>query len=87
MLGIRAHESRSPAAAQDRLALHGRVELAEISGSETFIHLARDDVRLVAQVPGVHNLPLNEPCTSICAGPRACTASIASGRLLFAPET
>ena len=54
--------SRSPATT-GQLALRGRVELAEISGSETFIHLARDDVRLVAQIPGVHDLPLNEPCT------------------------
>ena len=85
MLGIRAHEF-SLAGATGQLALRGRVELAEISGSETYIHLARDDVSLVAQIPGVHDLPLGEPCT-LYVDPRACTASIAAGSLLFAPET
>jgi glycerol transport system ATP-binding protein len=85
LLGIRAHEF-SLAGSAGQLALRGRVELAEISGSETFIHLARDDVRLVAQIPGVHDLPLNEPCTLYVR-----SASLygfdRSGRLLFAPET
>jgi glycerol transport system ATP-binding protein len=62
------------------------VELAEISGSETFLHLARDDVRLVAQVPGVHNLPLNEPCT-LYIRPTSLYGFDRSGRLLFAPES
>jgi glycerol transport system ATP-binding protein len=85
LLGIRAHELSLQGDAA-HAALSGRVELAEISGSETFIHLARDDGRLVAQVPGVHNLALNEPCTLYVR-----TASLygfdGSGRLLFAPES
>ena len=85
LLGIRAHEL-SLTGDSRHAALNGRVELAEISGSETFIHLARDDGRLVAQVPGVHNLALNEPCTLYVR-----TASLygfdGSGRLLFAPES
>jgi glycerol transport system ATP-binding protein len=84
LLGIRAHEF-SLAGAAGQLALHGRVELAEISGSETFIHLARDDVRLVAQIPGVHDLPLNEPCT-LYVRPASLYGFDRSGRLLFAPE-
>ena len=75
---------RSPARA-GHIALRGRVELAEISGSETFIHLARDDVRLVAQIPGVHNLPLNEPCT-LYVRPASLYGFDRGGRLLFAPE-
>jgi glycerol transport system ATP-binding protein len=85
LLGIRAHEL-SLTGDSRHAALNGRVELAEISGSETFIHLARDDGRFVAQVPGVHNLALNEPCTLYVR-----TASLygfdGSGRLLFAPES
>ncbi len=84
LLGIRAHEL-SLAGEAGQLALRGRVELAEISGSETFIHLARDDVRLVAQIPGVHNLPLNEPCT-LYVRPASLYGFDRSGRLLFAPE-
>jgi glycerol transport system ATP-binding protein len=85
LLGIRAHEL-SLTGDRRHAALNGRVELAEISGSETFIHLAHDDGRLVAQVPGVHNLALNEPCTLYVR-----TAGLygfdGSGRLLFAPES
>jgi glycerol transport system ATP-binding protein len=85
LLGIRAHEF-SLAGAAGQLALRGRVELAEISGSETFIHLARDDVHLVAQIPGVHDLPLNEPCT-LYVRPASLYGFDRSGRLLFAPES
>ena len=85
VLGIRAHEF-SLAAAPGQAALSGRVELAEISGSETFIHLACDDVRLVAQVPGVHDLPLNQPCT-LYIRPASLYGFDKSGRLLFAPES
>jgi glycerol transport system ATP-binding protein len=85
VLGIRAHEF-SLAGADGQTALSGRVELAEISGSETFIHLARDDVRLVAQIPGVHNLALNERCT-LYVRPASLYGFDTSGRLLFAPES
>ena len=85
LLGIRAHEL-SLAGAPGHAALSGRVELAEISGSETFIHLARDDVRLVAQVPGVHDFALNEPCT-LYVRPTSLYGFDHSGRLLFAPES
>jgi glycerol transport system ATP-binding protein len=85
LLGIRAHEF-SLAGASEHLALRGRVELAEISGSETFIHLARDDVRLVAQIPGVHVLPLNEPCT-LYVRPASLYGFDRNGHLLFAPES
>ncbi len=85
LLGIRAHEF-SLTGASGHLALRGRVELAEISGSETFIHLARDDVRLVAQLPGVHDLPLNGPCT-LYVRPASLYGFDRNGQLLFAPES
>ena len=85
VLGIRAHEF-SLAGAPGRAALSGKVELAEISGSETFIHLARDDVRLVAQVPGVHDLALNQLCT-LYVRPASLYGFDRDGRLLFAPES
>ncbi len=86
VLGIRAHELSLSSTTAAQTALRGRVELAEISGSETFIHLARDDVRLVAQIPGVHDLPLNEPCT-LYVRPASLYGFDRSGQLLFAPES
>jgi glycerol transport system ATP-binding protein len=85
LLGIRAHEF-SLVGESGQIALRGRVELAEISGSETYLHFARDEVRLVAQVPGVHNLPLNEPCT-LYIRPASLYGFDRGGRLLFAPES
>jgi glycerol transport system ATP-binding protein len=85
LLGIRAHDL-SLAGAPGCVSLEGRVELAEISGSETFIHLAHDDGRIVAQIPGVHELALNEPCT-LYVRPGSWFGFGADGRLLFAPES
>jgi glycerol transport system ATP-binding protein len=84
LLGIRAHELSLDAAPGDA-SLSGRVELAEISGSETFLHLAREDGRIVAQIPGVHELPLNELCT-LYVRPTSLYGFGSDGRLLFAPE-
>jgi glycerol transport system ATP-binding protein len=85
LLGIRAHDL-SLASAPGCASLSGLVELAEISGSETFIHLAHHDGRIVAQIPGVHELALNEPCT-LYVRPKSWFGFGADGRLLFAPET
>jgi glycerol transport system ATP-binding protein len=85
LLGIRAHDL-SLASAPGCASLSGLVELAEISGSETFIHLAHHDGRIVAQIPGVHELALNEPCT-LYVRPKGWFGFGADGRLLFAPET
>ncbi|HWL30271.1 MAG TPA: ABC transporter ATP-binding protein, partial [Burkholderiaceae bacterium] len=42
------------------LAVAGQVQLAEISGSDTFVHLSSDIGPLVAQVTGVHHFDLAE---------------------------
>jgi glycerol transport system ATP-binding protein len=85
LLGIRAHELALSRTSPQQIAIGGRVELAEISGSETFIHIARDDVALVAQVAGVHDFSLNEPCT-LYLEPGSLYGFDRDGRLLFAPE-
>ena len=64
--------------------LHGRVDLAEISGSETYVHLHRERLALVAQIPGVHDLPLNSHCT-LYFDPAELYGFDAGGALLFAP--
>ena len=42
------------------MALAGQVEVAEISGSDTFVHLQTPEGDLVAQLTGVHRLELGE---------------------------
>jgi len=45
------------------LALRGKVELAEISGSDTFVHVETQIGELVAQLTGVHVFKLGEALT------------------------
>ena len=53
-VGIRCHQiSLSTNAAQTN-RLDCTIDLGELSGSETYVHLHRGDTDLVAQLPGVH---------------------------------
>ncbi len=56
-VGIRANALRLQARDGD-LMLPGRVELAEISGSDTFVHVDTAVGELVAQLSGVHQVAL-----------------------------
>lgn len=61
-VGLRAH-SLQAAPRDGDYAFGGSVELAEISGSETFVHLRRGSLTLVAQLPGVHELAYGAQAT------------------------
>jgi glycerol transport system ATP-binding protein len=61
-LGLRASALRVHARPED-LALMGKVELAEISGSDTYVHVHCDVGPLVAQLTGVHYFELGAPIT------------------------
>lgn len=60
--GIRGSALRIEARAGDA-ALPGKVELAEISGSSTYVHVATAAGELVAQLTGVHYFELGTPPT------------------------
>ena len=66
------------------LALPGRVELAEISGSDTFLHVETAIGELVAQLTGVHQFTLGEPVT-LYLDPRQVYVFDAAGDLVLAP--
>jgi glycerol transport system ATP-binding protein len=61
-VGIRAGALRTQARPGD-VALAGTVELAEISGSDTFLHADTPIGELVAQMAGVHDFTLGAPVT------------------------
>jgi glycerol transport system ATP-binding protein len=65
--------------------LAGVLELAEIGGSETFVHLSSGGLKLVAQTPGVHDLALGERC-ELFFDPAELYCFDERGLLLFAPE-
>jgi glycerol transport system ATP-binding protein len=66
------------------VALPGRVELAEISGSDSFVHVATPVGELVAQLPGVHVFELGAPIT-LHLDPAQAYVFDARGDLLVAP--
>ena len=61
-VGLRASALNVDAGEGD-IALPGKVELAEISGSDTFVHVETAVGELVAQLTGVHRFELGAPIT------------------------
>ena len=82
-IGVRAGALRVHAREGD-LALRGKVELAEISGSDTFVHVQTSIGELVAQLTGVHVLSLGEAVT-LYLNPAQAYVFDAAGDLLVAP--
>jgi glycerol transport system ATP-binding protein len=67
------------------LALVGSVELAEISGSDTFVHADTPVGELVAQLTGVHQFELGSAIT-LYLSPAQAYVFDAAGDLLLAPN-
>ena len=82
-LGVRASALRLQARPGD-VALPGQVELAEISGSDTFVHVHTAVGDLVAQLTGVHFFDLGAPIT-LHLGAGQVYVFDAAGTLLVAP--
>jgi glycerol transport system ATP-binding protein len=83
-LGLRASALHLQPAPGD-VALPGRVDLAEIAGSDTFVHVHTAHGELVAQLPGVHGLALGDTVT-LHANPARAFVFDAGGDLLRAGE-
>ncbi len=83
-IGIRAGTLRVHQRDGD-LALPGQVELAEIAGSDTFVHVHTAIGELVAQLTGVHVFSLSEAIT-LYLNPAHVYAFGADGQLLVAPS-
>jgi glycerol transport system ATP-binding protein len=82
-IGIRASALRVSGRDGD-LALNGTVELAEISGSDTFVHVDTPVGELVAQLTGVHQFALGSSVT-LYLNPAHVYVFDANGDLLVAP--
>ena len=82
-IGVRASALRVQQRPGD-VALAGTVELAEISGSDTFVHAATPVGELVAQLTGVHQFELGAPVT-LYLDPAQVYVFDANGELLVAP--
>ena len=82
-VGLRGSSLRITARDGD-VSLSGKVELAEISGSDTFVHVATAVGELVAQLTGVHYFALGAPLT-LYLDPAQAYVFDAGGSLLVAP--
>ena len=82
--GLRASALRVQARPGD-LAVHGTVELAEISGSDTFVHASTAVGSLVAQLTGVHHFELGAPL-ALYLDPQQVYVFGEGGQLARAPE-
>jgi glycerol transport system ATP-binding protein len=83
-LGLRASSLRVQPRPGD-VALPGTVELADISGSDTFVHVHTAAGPLVAQLTGVHQFELGAPLTLHVSAAQAYVFD-ATGPLLLAPQ-
>ena len=82
-VGVRASALRVRSRDAD-VVLQGQVELAEISGSDTFVHASTSVGEVVAQLGGVHTFNLGEPIT-LYLNPAQVHVFDAGGELLVAP--
>ena len=82
-VGVRASALRVVQRPGD-VALPGKVELAEISGSDTFVHVDTEAGELVAQLTGVHYFDLGSPIT-LHLDPAQAYVFDPKGKLLVAP--
>ena len=82
-VGVRASALRLRSQPGD-LAIKGRVELAEISGSDSFVHVDSEVGPLVAQLTGVHYFELGAEITLYLQATQVYVFD-QQGRLLLAP--
>ncbi|MBA2674792.1 ABC transporter ATP-binding protein [Ramlibacter sp.] len=82
-VGLRASALRVRQRPGD-VALQGQVELAEISGSDTYVHVDTPAGEVVAQLTGVHDFALGAPITLYLDAAQAYVFD-AQGALLVAP--
>lgn len=85
-LGVRPHDISLRRLAGSDLELEGTLRLAELTGSETYLHLARGETTIVVHELGAHRHALGEVLTMFVP-PRSLFAFDADGgRLLAHPD-
>ncbi len=83
--GIRANHLSITPRLTEAIAFPARAELAEVNGSETFIHVTHHGVSWVVQEEGVHSLGLGEE-VRVSLDTRFLFAFDAAGELAVAPD-
>jgi glycerol transport system ATP-binding protein len=82
--GVRAHRFSITRTSPQDVEIEARVELAEISGSETFIHMSLNGIAWVVLEEGVHTFRLGE-VVRVFVDPGGLFAYDGSGKLVRSP--
>ncbi len=85
-IGVRPPHIHVTPPHEEAVALDGEVEVAEIAGSETFIHLRHGDSAWVAQREGVHRFDLGERINVYIDPAHLFAFDAGDGRLVAAPQ-
>jgi glycerol transport system ATP-binding protein len=83
--GARAHHLSLTKRGPDDVGIGGIVDLAEVNGSETFIHVAHSGTSWVVQEEGVHTIGIDQAAT-IYLNPRFLFVFDDRGDLVAAPD-
>jgi glycerol transport system ATP-binding protein len=86
LLALRPHQLHSEPGGCRSLTLQGTVELAEISGSDTYLHMHTVGGGVVAQWRGIHPMALGS-VAHLFLDPREFFGFTQDGAALFAPAT
>jgi glycerol transport system ATP-binding protein len=86
LLALRPHQLHSEPGGCRSLPLQGTVELAEISGSDTYLHMHTAGGGVVAQWRGIHPMALGS-VAHLFLDPREFFGFTQDGAALFAPAT
>ncbi|NCO51734.1 MAG: ABC transporter ATP-binding protein [Deltaproteobacteria bacterium] len=85
-VGMRANHLRLVQKSDEDLAFAAQVEIAEISGSETYIHLSNAEQSWTVQLPGIHSYPMGAAAT-IYINPSQLYLFTAQGQLAASTQT
>jgi glycerol transport system ATP-binding protein len=85
-LGLRAHHLRLAPASDTDVRIPARVEVEEVSGSETLVHATHGRLSLTAQVEGIHRHPYGTEL-DLFVSPSRVFAFSPEGRLVAAPAS
>lgn len=85
MFGLRANHLSITQGSIDDVAVAATTELAEVNGSETFIHVGHHGTSWVVQEEGVYPLGLGRPI-QVFVNPRHVFAFDGDGMLVAAPR-
>ncbi len=86
LLALRPHQLHSEPGGCRNLTLRGTVELAEIAGSDTYLHVHTAGGDVVAQWRGIHSVALGS-AAHLFLDPREFFGFTTAGAALFAPTT